>query len=71
VRLGDRTALTIGLRQTFGPPIKSSLRVVAVDYSRAGFDPPPLGDITSQLGGSAVSIGAVSFKATVGLKAYV
>jgi hypothetical protein len=71
VRLGDRTALTIGLRQTFGPPIKSSLRVVAVDYSRAGFDPPPLADITSQLGGSAVSIGAVSFKATVGLKAYV
>ena len=70
VRLGGHAGLSFGLRQVLGPETRSTLRVVSVDRSQAGFEPPPLDDITAQLAASRVSMATSSFQLTTGVKVY-
>jgi len=68
VALSRRAALTVMLRQVLAPDAHPTLRVVAVDGSRAGFEPPDAETITAQLSSSTVSVPASAFYAGVGLK---
>jgi hypothetical protein len=70
LRLGGHAGLMLGVRQVLGPETRASLRVVAVDRSQAGFDPPPPDDITAQLAASRVSMPTSSFQVLAGAKVY-
>jgi hypothetical protein len=68
VRLAEHLALTMGARGVFGDDLRPSLRVTGADLSLAGFEPPPVEEISERLSASTVSISTTSLRALVGLK---
>jgi len=68
VALSRHAALTLMLRQVLAPEAHPSLRVVAVDRSQAGFEPPDTAAITAELSASTVSVGTSAFHASAGIR---
>lgn len=68
LRLAEHLALTAGARMVFGDDLHPSLRVTGVDLSLAGFEPPPVDEISTRLSSSTVSISTSSLRALAGLK---
>jgi hypothetical protein len=68
VRLAEHLALTMGARAIFGGDLRPSLRVTGVDLSLAGFEPPPVEEISERLSSSSIEISTSSLRVLAGLK---
>ena len=68
VRLAEHLALTMAARATFGDDLHPSLRVTGADLSLAGFEPPPVDEISAHLSSSSVEISTTSVRVLAGLK---
>jgi hypothetical protein len=68
LRLAGHLALTTGARVVFGDDLQPSLRVTGVDLSLAGFEPPPVEEISERLTSSSVNVSTRSLRVLAGLK---
>jgi hypothetical protein len=68
VTLAEHLALTMGARAIFGDDLRPSLRVTGADLSLAGFEPPPVEEITDRLSSSSIDISTTTLRVLAGLK---
>jgi hypothetical protein len=68
VSLAEHLALTMGARAVVGDDLHPSVRVTGVDLSRAGFEPPPVEEITERLSSTSVNASTTSLRLLAGLK---
>lgn len=70
IRLGTHAALMTGIRAVLGADRTASLRVVSIDRSAGGFEPPSASEITDRLAESRVTMPTRTIRLLAGLKLY-
>jgi hypothetical protein len=69
VRLAEHLALTAGARVVLGDDLHPTWRVTGADLSLAGFEPPPVEEISERLSSSSIDISTSSLRVLAGVKA--